>query len=211
VASGSFGNTVTFAGETRTSAGREDAYVLGLTAGLEFRWVTTLGGAGNDEANGVAMMAVGGRLVVAGQLGDTMQVGSQTLVSQGATDSWAATLDPADGTPGNAVSFGTPAYDGISAVAADANGNVAVIGFANLDAATLESEVFMAWLDPSLGTVRYEAFGGKADGDFAYAIAAERGNTVGVGNFSHVTYPGGRALASLGSVDAFVVRWSAWP
>ncbi|WP_437499514.1 hypothetical protein [Sorangium sp. So ce1099] len=111
-------------------------------------------------------------------------------------------------------SFGGTNYDAGLDVAADAGGNVLVVGTfgstINFGDGPLTSpgrvDAFVAKLDPGGATLWSRAFGGS-DWDGAFSVASDSlGNIVVVGQFSRTAAFGATSLASAGVYDAFVAK-----
>lgn len=71
-AAGIFGSSVDFGLGAVTAVGGVDAFVVGLSGTLVSRWVQTFGGTANDEARGVAVDDLSGRVFVTGTVQDTV-------------------------------------------------------------------------------------------------------------------------------------------
>lgn len=94
---GEFGGTMTFGGQTYTSAGSIDAFVARLNPAGEVQWFRTWGGGGIDRGFKVAL-GTGTVLAVAGEFLGTATFQSQTLTSvAGTADMFVAVVNKADG------------------------------------------------------------------------------------------------------------------
>jgi len=110
------------AGETRgdlggSNAGESDAFVARFDGAGSLVWMRQLGTSSNDSARALAARA-GGGLFVGGA-----SAGSLGAASAGSNDAWLARLD-GNGTLLWIRQFGTPADDGLRALAADRRGGV---------------------------------------------------------------------------------------
>jgi len=130
VVAGTYSATAAFAGVDAVSRGGTDAFVVALTPSGAVRWVGTLGGAGGDSANGVAIRD-DGAVVVTGRFEGTADLdpGEGTLrrSSAGDRDVFVVLVDR-DGALLWAQAFGGPGWDEGHAVAVGRDGEVEVVG-----------------------------------------------------------------------------------
>jgi hypothetical protein len=159
---GSFTGTATFGSFTRTAAWARDAFVARLSGtDGSVGWITTFGGAGQDEARSVAV--VGDTVAVTGSFQGTVAVGANPLASAGYSDAFVATLARADGSVTWAASGGGAGYDEGRAVAIDpASGDVLATGIFD-GAATFGGAAITGDHSGSFGgfLVRWPAGGGS--------------------------------------------------
>ncbi|NLF73821.1 MAG: hypothetical protein GX575_32830, partial [Candidatus Anammoximicrobium sp.] len=142
---------VTTPGDTVTTNGGYDAFVLALDAAGSFRWVRAAGGATSDNGSGVAVDGTGNVYVAGNFEGTVVFDASHTLVANGSMDAFVWTLDSS----GNSIWAGD-----VGDSTADAN-NYSATG--TDVAVTAEGSVYL------LGSFR-----GEADFDPSAAGTASR-------------------------------------
>lgn len=178
------GKTGTLGGKTLVSQGAGDLFVAKLGATGAVAWVTTAGGAGNDLAYDLAL-DTSGNLYVVGYFEGTADFGGKSVTTKGGRDLYVAKLDPT-GKFLWVTHGGGAAKDHAKGVTLGSNGAPYITGWytgkptlegtGNSDApktlplATL-SDIFVAKLDPTDGSIFPVAFGGS-DVDEAEDIAA---------------------------------------
>ena len=216
--------TTTFGGITLTRSGSAgtDAFATGITERGAFRWATRVGGAGADEATGVATLPDGSSVMV-GKFVGPATFGITTLTGGGGSTGWDAFI--AKVTPTGSVAWATPGTAGAPgqkagarSVAALTDGSTIVVGEftgqVTLGSTTLTStggwDAFVARVMPS-GTVAWAIPGGSRTGDDgAYGVSAlPTGGVVVTGLFTGTMTLGGRVLASAGDKDAWVAKVTA--
>ena len=216
--------TTTFGGITltRSGSGGTDAFATGITERGAFRWATRVGGAGADEATGVATLPDGSSVMV-GKFVGPATFGTTTLTGGGGPTGWDAFI--AKVTPTGSVAWATPGTAGAPgqkagarSVAALADGSTIVVGEftgqVTLGSTTLTSaggwDAFIARVMPS-GTVAWAIPGGSRTGDDgAYGVSAlPTGGVVVTGLFTGTMTLGGRVLDSAGDKDAWVAKVTA--
>jgi len=216
--------TTTFGGITLTRPGSAgtDAFATGITERGAFRWATRVGGAGADEATGVATLPDGSSVMV-GKFVGPATFGTTTLTGGGGSTGWDAFI--AKVTPTGSVAWATPGTAGAPgqkagarSVAALTDGSTIVVGEftgqVTLGSTTLTStggwDAFVARVMPS-GTVAWAIPGGSQTGDDgAYGVSAlPTGGVVVTGLFTGTMTLGGRVLTSAGDKDAWVAKVTA--
>ena len=207
---------------TRAGASGTDAFATGVTERGAFQWATRVGGAGADEATGVATLPDGSSVMV-GKFVGAASFGSTTLTGGGGSTGWDAFVTKL--TPTGSVAWAIPGTTGAvgqkagaRAVAALADGSTIVVGEFNgqmtLGSTTLTStggwDVFIARVMPG-GTVAWAIPGGSPTGDDgAYGVSAlPAGGVVVTGLFTGTMTLGGRVLGSAGDKDAWVAKVTA--
>lgn len=207
---------------TRAGASGTDAFITAITERGAFRWATRVGGAGSDEATGVAALPDGSSVMV-GKFAGSATFGSVTLMGGGASTGWDAFI--AKVTPAGSVAWAIPGTTGSGgqkagarSVAALADGSAIVVGEFNgvvtLGATTLTStggwDAFIARVMPD-GRVAWAIPGASPTGDDgAYGVAAlPTGGAVVTGLFTGTMALGGRVLTSSGDKDAYVAKVTA--
>ena len=112
-----------------TSTGSLDTFVARVSGALEGQWAKGFGSANVTFDQRAAAVAVGNRVAVVGDFFGEIDFGlGAPVVSAGSLDGYAAALDPATGTVTQAYRFGSPAFDGATAVAADQSSHIFVGG-----------------------------------------------------------------------------------
>jgi len=216
--------TTTFGGITltRSGSGGTDAFATGITERGAFRWATRVGGAGADEATGVATLPDGSSVMV-GKFVGPATFGTTTLTGGGGPTGWDAFITKV--TPTGSVAWATPGTAGAPgqkagarSVTALADGSTIVVGEftgqVTLGSTTLTSaggwDAFVARVMPS-GTVAWAIPGGSRTGDDgAYGVSAlPTGGVVVTGLFTGTMTLGGRVLDSAGDKDAWVAKVTA--
>ena len=207
---------------TRSGSGGTDAFATGITERGAFRWATRVGGAGADEATGVATLPDGSSVMV-GKFVGPATFGTTTLTGGGGPTGWDAFITKV--TPTGSVAWATPGTAGAPgqkagarSVAALADGSTIVVGEftgqVTLGSTTLTSaggwDAFVARVMPS-GTVAWAIPGGSRTGDDgAYGVSAlPTGGVVVTGLFTGTMTLGGRVLDSAGDKDAWVAKVTA--
>lgn len=212
IVAGFFSGSVVVAGQTLTSAGGSDVFVLKFGADGALRWAKRFGGVGYDIAYGVATDAAQ-NIVLIGKFEGSVDFGGGALSATGSSDVFVAKLAPA-GTHLWSKSFGGPRADYGRGVAVDGSGNVLVSGYFQQSinfggsalAAQGDYDVFVAKLQGSNGAhVWSRAFGGISS-EYGQAIAIDpTGNVAIAGYFSGSVDLGGGALSAEGGYDCFVL------
>jgi hypothetical protein len=120
-ATGFFTNSFDIGGTNLVSAGNTDGWFASFTSDGTHRWSFSFGAGDCDSGAGLAL-APDGTLYISGAFGDTIQLGTTTLVSNGSRDGFVAVVSPTDGSIGKVLQFGATGLDTIReiAVAADA-------------------------------------------------------------------------------------------
>ena len=123
---GVFEGVVNFGAGGLTSAGGRDIFLARYDAMGAPLWSGSYGGAGNDEAYGMAADA-SGEMVVVGLFSQTVNFGGGALVSAGGSDAFIARFTP-NGAGMWSNRFGDAAFQLFSGVALDAAGDAFVAG-----------------------------------------------------------------------------------
>ncbi|UQA55527.1 nucleotide-binding protein [Polyangium aurulentum] len=217
---GEFAGSMTAGAETITSAGLNDAFALKLDGATGAPlWATRIGGAGEDQAQGVGIDAQGATFV-AGRFSGAADAGGVALSSAGLSDAFVAKL----GSSGSVIwakAFGGADVDQAYDVAVEAaTGQAVVVGAfsttINFGGAALTSagsrDYFVAKLDGLGGHVWSKRFGdatdqlvGEVEANVRMSVAVNaQGGAVVSGSLSGAADFGGGPVKSAGKLDVFV-------
>lgn len=214
--------------EERTSTGERDAYVVSLTSGGDFRWVSTFGSTNVDEGLGIVVDAVGNSYTT-GAFFDTVDFnagpGTANRTSNGLKDGFLLALSPT-GTYRWAGVMGGSGFDYASGIDQDGDGHLYVAGTfegsADLNpVAGVETHDALGSYDSFLTTVtsngnfRWASDWGGNPSDEAYDVTVSRGG------FSYICgYFGGACdfdpgadqvtRVGLGFSDGYVLALQPW-
>lgn len=159
-----------------------------------------------------------GNVIIAGAFSGSLTFGASTIVSAGATDIFVAKLSP-DGAPIWAKGFGDAKDQSARGIAADAQGNVVVVGqfvgTVNFGGGALTSvgpnfdDAFLVKLGPQGNHLWSKKFG-DINSQVPHGVAVgPTGDIVMVGDFqTNMTFDG-VALNSAGDTDAFVAAFDS--
>ena len=220
VVGGVYRGTVNFGGTSKTSAGGADWYVAKYSPTGTLLWVNSLGGAGEDALDAVAV-APNGDVVVSGRFAGTASFGGATpLVSNGTSDMAVAKYAAANGAHLWSKRFGGAWDDAPSGLAVDTAANVYVTGYfrGTIDFGggplsvpfTTDLDVFIAKLDGTGGHLWSKNFTNDGN-ERGYGIAVDgSGNVAITGSFSNTVDFGGGPLTSPNAMtDVFVARFTS--
>ncbi|HTQ40002.1 MAG TPA: SBBP repeat-containing protein [Pirellulales bacterium] len=199
-------NSVYVTGSTQgslggTNAGGYDAFVRKYDAAGNLQWTQQLGSAGNDIAEAVA--AKSGCLYIVGNTS-----GSLGGTNAGLADAFISKFSSA-GVLQWTKQFGTSGNDYADGVAADANGNVFVVGYTQGALGGTNVGGYDAFLSEfnAAGNLQWTQQLGSPGNDFATSVSVD--------GFGHV-FVAGDTTGSLGgtnagSYDAWLARFSPVP
>jgi hypothetical protein len=127
---GTFSGSGSFGGPVTVSAGGSDAYIAKYSPQGAFLWSRTVGGAGADQINGIALDAAQQNVLAIGFFTGTVTfTPTTTFTSQsGGTDSFLAKYSAANGSPIWAKTWGSLDYDIGVGVFVDRGDNILVVG-----------------------------------------------------------------------------------
>ena len=212
---GFFTERIQFGNTTLVSHGRSDVFVAKLSSAGTWEWAVAVGGAGSDNASGVAIDAAG-RIIISGSFSDQVLFGKVTLASQGSTDVFVAQISSL-GTWQWATAAGGNGLDRACALATSATGDV-VVGGQFAETATFGShrlvshggeDAFIARLTPT-GVWQWAVGAGSPDNDETSALATSAaGDIYATGYFSNSAQFGASVLTGQGMDDAFVGKLSS--
>jgi hypothetical protein len=216
-AAGSFTGSATFAGQSLSAVGDQDAFVAKLDAATgDLEWAVAMGGPLWDSAWRVAVDSAGG-VFTTGSFRGTAAFGSFSLVASGEPDAFVARLDAATGTVQWAMAMGGTGYDHGNGIAVDAAGFVytagdfeGVVDFGGVSLTAVLTGAFVAKHDPATGAVQWARAMGGDGWDAAESVAVgSDGRVYTAGNFGGTASFGDVSLTSAGDPDAFVARLDA--
>ncbi|MFT3770294.1 MAG: nucleotide-binding protein [Minicystis sp.] len=205
-----------FGGATLTSAGGSDVFVAKLDGATgNHVWSKRFGDAGLAQQGRAIAADAMGNVIVAGDFNGTIDFGGGALTSAGGSDAFVAKLDAAAGNHVWSKRFGDGAFQIAHGVAADATGNVVVVGdFAgdvDFGGGAIPSkgntDAFVALFDPAGAHLASAGFGGT-DYDSATSVSAAGGVIAVGGYFAGKADFGGTPLTSAGGRDVFVTKLS---
>ena len=212
---GYFTESIRFGNTTLVSHGRSDIFVAKLSSTGTWAWAVAVGGAGSDNASGVAIDAAG-RIIISGSFSDQVRFGAVALTSQGSLDVFVAQISSL----GNwqwATAAGGSGLDRACALATSVTGDVVVggqfAGTAAFGTRQLVShgggDAFVARLTPT-GTWLWAIGAGSFDNDETSALATNAaGDIYATGYFSNSVQFGSSTLTGRGMDDAFVGKLSS--
>jgi hypothetical protein len=216
----------TTAGAFQTaSAGLTDAFVTKLDPTGSMVYSTYLGGAGDEEARGIAVDAAGSAYVA----GDTPSANFPTTAGAfqgilgGLTDVFVTKLDPAGSALVYSTYLGGAGTENDRGIAVDAAGSAFLVGdttSANLPTTagafqtTLagQTDAFVTKLDPAGSALAYSTYLGGTRADQAFSIALDalpNPNAYVAGRTSSTNLPttaGAFQTTPAGQTDAFVAK-----
>jgi hypothetical protein len=209
-----FKDTVDFGDGPRTSHGGGDVALLALASDGHLLWSTSLGGAGSDAVDGLAIEPRSGDVFLVGAFSETLDLGNDHLTSAGGTDGFIARFDKT-GHAKWARGFGGVEHDRLIRMALDEAGNLYVVGqfrtSFDFGETTLQSagkeDVLLASLGPE-GAPRWAVSFGGPEYDAASGLIVEpSGRILVAGRFASNITIGSTKLKSAGNHDIFVVAW----
>ena len=212
---GYFTESIRFGSTLLVSHGQSDIFVAKLSAAGTWAWAVAVGGAGSDNASGVAIDAAG-RIIISGSFSDRVRFGTVALTSQGSLDVFVAQISPL-GSWQWAAAAGGSGLDRACALATSITGDVVVggqfAGTAAFGTRQLVShgggDAFVARLTPT-GTWLWAIGAGSFDNDETSALATNAaGDIYATGYFSNSVRFGSSVLTGRGMDDAFVGKLSS--
>jgi hypothetical protein len=217
---GDFEGSATFgAAGTLTSPGSDDAFVAKLNAtNGTVLWAKNVGGPGSSSFGLGVKVDSSGNVYTTGSFTGSANFnpnGSFVLSSAGSADAFVWKLN-SSGTFVWAVGLGGSGYDTGYGIALDSSGNPYVVGsFSNTAkfgavvqlSSAGSSDIFVAALSASTGSVTWADQMGGSGYDEGYAIALDSSNNVFIaGYFNNTATFGSFSLSSAGGDDAFVAK-----
>jgi PKD repeat protein len=211
-------DTIDVGGTTFRSAGGADALLAKYSPTGAVLWARSMGGAGDDFAEGIAVDGAGDAVVV-GRFAGTAGFGGSPLVASGSFDMVVAKYTGTSGAHQWSRRFGGAYDDDASVVAVDAGRNVYVSGYfrgaVDFGGGVLrvpyetDLDVFLLKLTAAGGHVWSKHFPNSGN-ERAYGLAVDgAGYVVLAGSFSNTVDFGGGGLTSPNALtDAFVARFT---
>lgn len=212
---GTYNGTASFNERSITSAGTYDVFVAKYNSSGVIDWVETVGGAFDDNVNGITVDATG-KVYITGGFSGTAYFGSNAETSYGNTDIFVAKFDQnsmnwawsekAGGTSGD---YG---YD----IVVDISGNVYITGtiwsysyFSPITKTILGySDAFVAKYD-NFGAIQWVQTAGGTGIDDGISIALDAtANVYITGGFTSSATFNGTSLTSIGSIDVFIAKYN---
>jgi len=218
---GYFQETVDFGGGDVTSAGKLDIFVLKLDSTGTYQWVSTFGGAENDEPSDIALDSTG-NIFLTGYFKETVQFnGTDDVTSEGGKDIFLLKLD-STGAYSDCKTYGSSDDDEGNAIAIDTADNIYVTGsfrntinFGQGDISSVGgTDSFIIAFNSSLVSQWTRGIGGS-DSDVGYDIIATGSGTDDVyitGSFQKSVDFDNDASADFtanGKSDLFVIKLGA--
>ena len=217
-AAGVFFGSAGFGTNTVTSRGQMDVVIAKASAGGEWLWARSFGGAAFDESRGIAATA-SGECYVTGFFNGTAEFPGTNLVSRGGSDTFVAKF----GTNGDLLwvqqAGGTNADEG-HAVALDTAGNLHLTGgfaaTANIFGTNVSAQGFVGAMDAFL--VKLDADGKLVWFQRGTGSSQDSGNAIGL-NVEGDVYVSGlfvgtasfgsqRLMSTSGQADVFFVKYT---
>jgi enterochelin esterase-like enzyme len=181
-----------------TNAGDKDGWVAAMSAGGQLRWVSQLGGVGEDKT--LAVTAVGGGVAAAGVAGAGMPGGT----ALGGRDGWVARFDDA-GTEGWLREVGTADNDQLAGISATPDGDIVAVGdsVGSFSGSSAGGHDAIALRVTASGRTAWSTQLGTAADDRAADVAVQADGSSDVAVFTD-----GAFAAPAGDVDIAVLRLS---
>jgi uncharacterized protein (AIM24 family) len=213
---GSFTGTADFGGQSLTSAGGPDIFLVKYSTAGNRLWARRFGSAGTDRGYAVAV-DTSDNVVVTGFFTGTADFGGGPLTSAGGADVFLAKYSP-DGAHLWSKRFGGSSRDTALALAV-AGSDIVLTGFfegtANFGGSNLTSpvatDIFVARYAADGRHLWSTRAGGTSDATIQGAgVAVDgTGSVVVTGTFTSTADFGGGPLTSAGGADIFLVKYSA--
>ena len=210
---GSFIETAVFGAESITSAGGTDIYIAKHNAAGDVLWLLGDGGADYDYIHDISVDDNG--IYTCGSFYGTINIGSETFVSQGSQDIFVSRYD----SEGNflwAKHAGSPKTDYINALATDPYGNMLVTGHYYDSIAFGDTTIYSAGAS-DIFLAKYNATGeliwlrqaGGSSSDQSYSISCDNdGNIIFTGSFFYDLQVGDTLLTTTDPTGVFMARFN---
>jgi hypothetical protein len=216
---GSFDSpTITFGSYTLTKTGADDIFLVKYDGNGNVQWAISAGGSSEDEAQSVAVDALGNVFIAGDFRSSSITFGSYTLTNSGLNDMFIVKYD-ANGNVIWAKSAGGTGFEYAFSVCVDVSGNALVTGTFSSSTITFGSFTLINKGVGDIFLVKYNAFGtilwakneGGLNDDIAYSVASDTsGNVYMTGYFSYDTITiGPDTLPNAGFMDMLVVKYDS--
>lgn len=215
-AAGSFAGTVNFDGDSATSNGDSDIYIVKYDINGKKTWVKTMGGVKSDDLLSICT-DISGSICVTGFFGDTVDFGGGDVSGNkyGAGDIFIAKYSP-HGNLSWIKTAGGPGQDQGYSICTDTAGDIYATGWfsgpVNFGDEVRTSngllDVFIVKYS-SDGKYQWDWTMGGRDTDFGASICTDRSNSVYVtGSFMNtVDFGDGTAVSSCGADDIYIAKY----
>jgi hypothetical protein len=210
---GRFNATIDFGGGLLTGAGADDVFAVKLDSFGDPLWARSAGDALSQSGAAIAVDALGNAFL-GGDFQGSLDLGSGSMTSAGASDIFVAMLDGAGG-PVWTQRFGDVADQHLSALAVDASGSVIVTGQfqggidfgVGAHTSAGGNDIFIAKLDASGSPLWSKSFGDASFAQSGKSVASDvSGSIVVAGTFGGSVDFGGGALVCKGTSNTFLVK-----
>ncbi len=219
IAGGKFGsNEIQVGDEILTKNGSNDGFIIRYSSNGTVEWAKNIGGSGADYIESVAETSDGG-YIAGGYFGsDEIQVGNETLISNGSSDGIIIKYD-ANGGVKWAKSFGGNSVDYVTSVAETSDGGVIVGGYFYSDEIQAGDETITNNGSDDGFIIKYSSNGmiewaksiGGSEQDFIYSVSATNDGGVVVGGefWSSSIQVGNETLTntSTGNTDSLIIKY----
>lgn len=207
ILAGEFAGAIGVGGQTLTSAGARDAFVVKLGPGGAVVWKKRYGATYDDRVKALVAMPDGGAVVV-GTFDGVVDFGGTTLTSIAGPDGFMVRLSET----GETLSVLQLENADVRAVALDDLGQLLIAGdfkgptkFGNITLTSPQNDMFVARVGPGGEVLAAKQYASAAKTG-AMAIASRAGRTYLTGSFQSTLDFGSGELVSAGSKDVFVAR-----
>jgi hypothetical protein len=185
-------SSMSFGSITITNAGGNDVFLAKYDPSGNVLWAKSVGGTGDDSANGVGTDASGNVFITGSFLSSSISFGTTSFTNGGGIDMFTAKYDGSGNVLWAKSATGVSNDVGYD-IKADASGNAIVIGTFNSSSLTFGSfpltlkgydDIFLVKYDPS-GTVLWAKSAGGTGNDIGVSVAVDQiGNAYLTGYFA---------------------------
>jgi hypothetical protein len=193
------------------SKGGNDIFAIRLSGAGQPVWASTFGGTSDDSGSDIAGDGQGGAFVI-GHFQGTADLGLGNVTSAGSVDVFVIKLNSA-GQPVWVKTYGGPASDSGTSIAADGQGNAVLVGSfegtVDLGLGNVTSvggrDIYVIKLTSSGQTTWVKTFGGPGN-DSAQGVDADAQSVLVSGAFPGTVDFGVGPVTAKGMLDAYVVK-----
>ena len=222
IAGGYFGSsTIQVGNETLTSNGSSDGLIIKYDAEGEVEWVKSFGGSSSDYICSVAQTSDGGYIAGGYFNSSTIQVGNETLTSNGSYDGLIIKYD-ADGKVEWAKNIGGSSGDSIESMTATSDGGYIAGGYFGSSTIQVGNETLTSNGNNDGLIIKYDSTGevewakniGGSSNDYIYSVASTSdGGYIAGGYFNSSTIQvGNETLTNNGSTryyDGLIIKYNS--